>query len=99
LTPFDETCFEMELMERAGLSRAAAIKAGTIDAARALGLASLTGSIQVGKLADLVGIGGDPLQDIRALRDVRWVMREGIVVRPAAGPENGPRPHHCGGVE
>ena len=39
------------------------------------------GSIETGKLADVVGFAADPLADIRTVRDVRFVMKDGAVAR------------------
>jgi cytosine/adenosine deaminase-related metal-dependent hydrolase len=47
-----------------------------------LGVSDVLGTIEVGKLADLVFLGGDPLQDIRRTRDVRRVMRGGRLYDP-----------------
>jgi imidazolonepropionase-like amidohydrolase len=39
------------------------------------------GTVEIGKLADLVVVRGDPLQDVRAMGDVRLVVRSGVVIR------------------
>ena len=74
---------EMEQLVIAGLSPARALQAATMTAADALGAGDAIGTIEVGKLADLVFLGGDPLHDIRMTRDVRRVMRGGRVYEPA----------------
>jgi imidazolonepropionase-like amidohydrolase len=70
---------EIESYVHAGLTPFQALQTATINAAQALGLADELGTIEVGKRADLMFIGGDPLQDIKNIRDVRRVMRGGRV--------------------
>lgn len=64
----------------AGMTPAQALRAATVDAARLLGVDRDVGTLDPGKWADLVAVGGDPLRDVRALRDVRLVMKAGVVV-------------------
>ena len=59
----------------------AAIKAATVNAADLLGISNKTGSVTIGKLADLIAIDGDPLQDIKTLQNVSFVMKEGKVYK------------------
>ena len=61
----------------AGLPPAAALRAGTINGARAMGLSDRLGSIEAGKWADLFVIAGNPLEDIRHTRNVRHVIKGG----------------------
>lgn len=70
---------ELHAMVLAGIPNAAALRAGTINGARALGVSDRLGTLEVGKLADLFVVEGDPLQDIRATRNVVWVMKAGEV--------------------
>jgi imidazolonepropionase-like amidohydrolase len=72
---------ELELYVAGGLTPAQALKSATADAADLLGIASRTGTIQVGKDADLVLVSGDPLNDIRATRRILNVVRGGVIVR------------------
>jgi imidazolonepropionase-like amidohydrolase len=73
--------WEMELMVRAGLSPAEAIEAATRNAAEICQLSDQVGTLEAGKLADLIAIPGDPTTDITRLRDLRFVMKNGVVVR------------------
>ena len=72
---------EFSLMTEAGLSPAAALRAGTISAAELLGVASDSGTLEAGKRADIVAVPGDPLADIAQTGKVFFVMQQGRVVR------------------
>jgi imidazolonepropionase-like amidohydrolase len=71
---------ELELLVEAGLTPLQAITAATHTSALSLGRASDLGTIEVGKLADLVVLGRDPSRDIRAVRSVQRVMSAGAWV-------------------
>jgi imidazolonepropionase-like amidohydrolase len=75
---------ELLAMTWAGIPPAAVLKAATINGATALGIDARLGSIEAGKLADLVVVSGDPLDDIKAARNIRFVIRDGVVLDPAA---------------
>jgi hypothetical protein len=70
---------EIESYVHAGLTPFQALQTATINAAQALGVADQLGTVERGKLADLTFLGGDPLADIKNLRDVRRVMRGGRI--------------------
>jgi len=74
---------ELLAMTQAGIPPAAVLKAATINGARALGIDARLGSIEAGKLADLFVVRGNPLDDIKVARDIRLVIRDGIVYDPA----------------
>jgi imidazolonepropionase-like amidohydrolase len=71
---------ELQLYVAAGLTPAAALKTATADAADLLGLADRTGTVAVGKDADLVLLDADPLANIAATMRVRLVVRAGVIV-------------------
>jgi cytosine/adenosine deaminase-related metal-dependent hydrolase len=79
-----EIARELELYVEAGLTPAEALRSATIVPATIMGKAGTLGSIEPGKLADLVLVGGDPARDVGAVRDVRMVMKEGIAMDPVA---------------
>ena len=70
---------ELLAMVHAGLPTVAVLKAATINGANALGVADRLGSIELGKLADLYVARGNPLDDIKAARDVQLVIKAGAV--------------------
>ena len=83
------------------------MKAATINGARALAIDDRLGSIEAGKLADLVVVRGDPLDDIKVARNIRVVIKDGIAYDPAEllqsaegkiGPA-GPEDHADWGLE
>jgi imidazolonepropionase-like amidohydrolase len=73
---------ELRLMREAGLSAEEVIAAATRTPARMLGLDAQLGTVEVGKLADLVLLRGDPLADPGAFETVAWSVRGGVVKTP-----------------
>lgn len=72
---------EFLLMVQHGMTPMAAIVAATVNAADLLGLAAEAGTIEPGKLADIVAVRGDPLADVGVLRRISFVMTRGRVHR------------------
>ena len=75
------TVHEMGLMEGAGLHPQLALAGATSNAARLLGLESEIGTVEQGKMADLVAVDENPLSDVSAMRNISLVMQSGRVVR------------------
>ena len=87
---------ELELYQEAGFTPAQAIQSATIVPARVVGADKRTGSIAVGKEADLVLVDGDPSKELGALRRVVTVVNDGYVMdadalRKAAGYTGRPK--------
>ncbi|MDA0379076.1 MAG: amidohydrolase family protein [Bacteroidetes bacterium] len=78
--PHGENAWEMELMAEYGMPTLAVLRAATSLNADTFHLAD-RGRVRAGLLADLVAVAGNPLDDMRAVRDVRLVMKGGEVVR------------------
>jgi imidazolonepropionase-like amidohydrolase len=74
---------ELALLVAAGLSPREALRAATLGAAEFLGIAADAGSIAVGKRADLVLLGADPLRDIGNTRRIEAVVLRGRLLRRA----------------
>jgi imidazolonepropionase-like amidohydrolase len=80
-TPFSGYAHTLETM--AGLGRMtpeAVLASATCVAARALGLGDEIGTLEVGKRADAIAVTGNPLEDLRVLRQIDVVMRDGRIV-------------------
>lgn len=72
---------EFGYMIEAGMKPMDAIKAATINAADLLDMKDQLGSIEVGKLADIVAVDGDPLKDPKVFGKVVFVMKEGVIYK------------------
>jgi len=70
---------EMEAMQAAGLTPMDVLVASTRNGARAMGRGQDFGTVEKGRLADLVVVGADPTRDIAAMRQIRYVVRGGVV--------------------
>lgn len=75
---------ELHAMVLAGIPNAAALRAGTINAARAFGVGERLGTVETGKYADLYIVRGDPLTRITDTRNGLWVIKAGRVYDPTA---------------
>ncbi len=75
------TVREAQYYVEAGMTPLQSLRSATIETARMLGAESDIGSLEVGKYADIVAVSGDPVKDIKALRDIRLVMKGGTVYR------------------
>jgi imidazolonepropionase-like amidohydrolase len=92
-TPFNPHTYlpqELALMVDYGMRPMDAVVAATRNAAENLGLAPDVGTLEVGRLADIVVVDGDPSSDITAAGRVRFVMKDGVLARddlsvPATG--------------
>ena len=74
---------ELELLTDAGLSNLEVLRIATRNGAEALGRIDETGTLAVGKRADLIVVRENPLEDISATRTIDWVLRDGHRWRPA----------------
>jgi len=70
---------EFPLLVGLGLSPLQVLQSATIRSAEFLGVASDIGSVGAGKYADIIAFDSDPLADIEQFRQVRWVMKGGVV--------------------
>jgi imidazolonepropionase-like amidohydrolase len=73
--------YEFVLMNEGGMPVLEAIKSATVTAADLLGQSDLIGSIEVGKVADIVAVPGDPVADVKLMTKVNFVMKEGKVYK------------------
>jgi imidazolonepropionase-like amidohydrolase len=72
---------EFDYMVRYGMTPMQSILAGTRAAAELLDMGDRVGTVEAGKMADLVAVPGDPLKDITVMEKVSFVMKDGVVVR------------------
>jgi imidazolonepropionase-like amidohydrolase len=79
--PYGTSAKQFAFMVRYGMTPMQAIRAATSDAADLLGHSDQIGSIKPGRFADIIAVSGDPLQDIRALENVQFVMKDGNVYK------------------
>jgi imidazolonepropionase-like amidohydrolase len=81
----DDLAYGLELHGRAGVPAMAVISSATSLAARRLGIGDETGTLAVGKLADVIAAPGDPLADITAIAATDFVLSAGRLIRKPEG--------------
>ena len=81
VSPHGENAREFELMVEGGMPPMKAIQAATLTAAQLLKIEDRLGTIELKKLADIVAVKGNPLEDIRAMHNVSFVMKDGVVFK------------------
>jgi len=81
--PHDVLPHAVAFLSHAGLTNAEALAAATSVAAEACGVLDRKGTLEAGKDADILAVGGDPLREPSALLDVRAVFRSGVQVQRA----------------
>jgi imidazolonepropionase-like amidohydrolase len=84
--PHGQNAKEFKLMVDLGMPPIEALRAGTSADADLLGIAAKVGTLEKGKLADIVAMPGDPTADITATERVSFVMKEGKIVKNSAKP-------------
>ena len=84
--PHGVLVYELELLVHAGLSPLEALNSATVVAAKACGLSDQVGTLEPGKSADFVGVSGDPLHDISALRNIDTVVIQGTLAKRNGTP-------------
>jgi imidazolonepropionase-like amidohydrolase len=77
--PHGRNAEEFHVMVDLGMRPLDALKAGTASAAELLGVADQLGTLEAGKLADVIAVPGDPTQNVRLTERVFFVMKEGVV--------------------
>ena len=71
----------LQSYQEAGMPPLEVLRAATVNAAGLLGWADRIGSLEAGKLADIIAVDGDPLKDVKELQKVKFVMKGGEVVK------------------
>jgi imidazolonepropionase-like amidohydrolase len=86
VSPHGENAREFELMVECGMPPMTAIQAATMEAAKLLRIDDRLGSVEKGKIADLVAVKDDPLANIGALKSIQFVMKDGVVYKKDGAP-------------
>ncbi len=79
--PHGENAREFGYMMEAGMPAMETIQTATMTSATVLGMADKLGSIEAGKIADIVAVDEDPLKNIKTLLKVKFVMKDGVVYK------------------
>jgi imidazolonepropionase-like amidohydrolase len=67
-----------------GMAPLAALQSATVNAADLMGLSAKTGSLEAGKWADIIAVDKSPLDDVKVLQNVKFVMKSGVVYKNEA---------------
>ena len=68
-------------MFNAGMTAQDILKTATVNAADLIGKSDSLGTIEIGKIADIIAMDNSPLKDIEELLDVDFVMKSGVIVK------------------
>ena len=79
--PHGKNALEFKYMAEAGMKNTDILRSATLDAATVLRMNDRIGTIEAGKLADLIAVEGNPLDDIGAMQRIVFVMKDGVKVR------------------
>ena len=86
--PHGQNGHELEVYVRdLGMKPLEAIQTATVNAADLLNWSDRAGSIDTGKFADLIAVDGNPLESIKLVQDVKFVMKAGVVYKGAGAKE------------
>jgi imidazolonepropionase-like amidohydrolase len=88
--PHGQNAKEFKLMVDLGMTPIDALKSATANDAELLGIGQKVGTLEKGKLADIIAMPGDPTSDITATERVSFVMRQGKIVRNGPATPNAP---------
>jgi len=81
VAPHGENAKEFEFMVEAGMPPLEAIRAATLHGAQVMGMEKEIGTLEAGKLADVVAVPGDPSRDIAVMTRVGFVMKDGTIYK------------------
>lgn len=79
VSPHGDNAREFELMAEGGMPSMEIIQSATMEGAKLLRIEDTLGSVEAGKIADLVAVRGDPLENIALMRQIAFVMKAGVV--------------------
>ncbi len=79
VSPHGQNAHEFELMVAGGMPPMKAIQSATLEAAKLLKIEQRLGTIEAQKTADIIAVKGNPLENIRLMREVVFVMKDGVV--------------------
>jgi len=81
VSPHGDNAKEFIFMVEAGMPEMEAIQSATLSTAKLMRIDDKLGTIETGKLADIIAVNGDPIEDIEAMMKVSFVMKEGVVYK------------------
>ncbi len=79
--PHEQIAFDFRYLVNYGMTPLQAIQSATVTAAQLLRLEDRAGTLQPGKWADIIAVDGNPLDNVRTLEQVRFVMKEGRIIK------------------
>ena len=81
VAPHGDNAREFQYMVEGGMPALEAIRAATLNGATVMGMAERIGTVEAGKLADIVAVPGDPARDITVMMHVSFVMKDGVIYK------------------